>query len=155
MTAYPMSKRTQVSLPPIIASYVAGLIDGEGTITLSRRHANERRQLVVSIVSTEREILDWVLHQVGVGKVTNKRSVSPRHARSFTYSISNRQALALLREVGPFLRSYKRIRAGMAVKHYVALTPRNGKYNRALDAARTRFEADFLAVKADSVRLTT
>jgi hypothetical protein len=26
------------------AAYLAGLIDGEGTISLSRRHANERRQ---------------------------------------------------------------------------------------------------------------
>lgn len=145
-----MNKRSQKTLPPIAAAYVAGLIDGEGTITLSRRHANERRQLVVSIVSTERAILDWVLVQIGVGKLTRKRTVSPRHAPSFTYSVSNRQALALLRQVVPFLRSYKRIRAGMAVDHYVSVTPRNGRYSRAQDAARTQFEADFLAVRAGS-----
>ena len=150
-----MNKSSQKTLPPIAAAYVAGLIDGEGTITLSRRHANERRQLVVSIVSTERDILDWVLAQIGVGKVTNKRTVSPRHAPSFTYSVSNRQALALLRQVVPFLRSYKRVRAGMAVDHYVSVTPRNGRYNRAQDAARTQFEADFLAVKAGSTPLAT
>jgi hypothetical protein len=27
------------------AAYIAGLIDGEGTVTLTRRHVNERRQL--------------------------------------------------------------------------------------------------------------
>jgi hypothetical protein len=31
------------------AAYLAGLIDGEGTIALSRRHASEHRQLVLSI----------------------------------------------------------------------------------------------------------
>lgn len=148
-----MNKRSQKTLTPIDAAYVAGLIDGEGTITLSRRHANERRQLVVSIVSTERAILDWVLTHIGVGKVTSKRTTSPRHAPSFTFSVSNRQALALLRQVVPFLRSYKRIRAGMAVDRYVSVTPRNGRYNPAQDAARTQFEIDFLAVTAGSTRL--
>lgn len=53
-----------------IAAYVAGLIDGEGTITLSRRHANERRQLVVSIASTELSLLRFVLIQTETGKIT-------------------------------------------------------------------------------------
>jgi hypothetical protein len=48
-------------LSPEDAAYLGGLIDGEGTISLTRRHAGERRQLVVSISSTEACILDWVL----------------------------------------------------------------------------------------------
>ena len=40
------------------APYLAGLIDGDGTVTLARPHVNERRQLVVSISSTERELRD-------------------------------------------------------------------------------------------------
>ena len=35
------------------AACIAGLIYGEGTITLSRLHAREQRRLVVSIASTE------------------------------------------------------------------------------------------------------
>lgn len=35
------------------AAYIAGLIDGEGTVALARKHANENRQLAVSISSTE------------------------------------------------------------------------------------------------------
>lgn len=31
------------------AAYIAGLIDGEGTVTLTRKHRNENRQLCVSI----------------------------------------------------------------------------------------------------------
>jgi len=43
------------------AAYIAGLIDGEGTITLSKRHKNENRQLVISISNNEKDILDYVL----------------------------------------------------------------------------------------------
>jgi len=35
------------------AAYIAGVIDGEGTITLSKRHKNENRQLVMSISNNE------------------------------------------------------------------------------------------------------
>jgi hypothetical protein len=134
-------------LSPDIAAYLAGLIDGEGTITLSRRHSNECRQLVVSIVSTERELLQWVLDAGAAGKVTRKRTVSENHAPSFTFSVSNRQALTLLGQVAPWLRTYKRRRASLALKHYVSVTPRNGRYNQELRAAKTAFEADFLAIR--------
>jgi hypothetical protein len=40
------------AMPPTIAAYVAGLVDGEGTITLTRLHAGENRRLVVSIANT-------------------------------------------------------------------------------------------------------
>jgi len=129
------------------AAYLAGLIDGEGTITLSRRHSNERRQLVVSIVSTEREIVDWARETIGAGKVTRKRTSSIRHTPSFTFSISNRQALEVLRQTMPHLRSYKRRRAELALERYVSLTPRNGKYSPDLLAARQLFELRFLATK--------
>ena len=56
------------------AAYIAGLIDGEGTVTLSRRHLNENRQLVVSISITDRPLLEYVLNSVGAGKITNKKT---------------------------------------------------------------------------------
>jgi hypothetical protein len=146
-----MRKQFAKRLQPTDAAYLAGLIDGESTITLSRRHANERRQVVVSVVSTEREILTWILVAVGTGKVTRKRTVSSRHAPSFTYSISNRQALDLLEQAAPHLRSYKRHRARLVLDRYVALTPRNGKYSPDLSDARAQFEREFLALKPSTL----
>ncbi len=135
------------------AAYLAGLIDGEGTITLSHRHANERRHLVVSISSTERSLVQWALEASGVGKVTGKRTTSPKHAPGLTYSVSNRQALDLLHQLLPYLRSYKRQRAELAMEHYRALTPRNGKYTPAMAAAREEFERDFLGIVARTERV--
>ena len=133
------------------AAYLAGLLDGEGTIALSRRHANEHRHLVLSISSTEPELLRWAASATGVGKITRKRTVSERHATGLTYSVSNRQALSVLAQVAPFLRSYKRFRARLALDKYVELTPRNGKYSHELETRRRAFEAEFMALTARSV----
>lgn len=37
---------TRALFDPAVAGYIAGLIDGEGTITLTRVHRNENRRLV-------------------------------------------------------------------------------------------------------------
>jgi hypothetical protein len=147
-----MGYRTARTLSPIDAAYLAGLVDGEGTITLSRRHANESRQLVLSISSTEPALLDWALGATGVGKITRKRTVSERHAPGLTYSVSNRHAMAVLAQIAPNLRSYKRLRARLALDNYLSLTPRNGKYSAACAAARLQWETDFLSITADSDR---
>jgi hypothetical protein len=55
------------------AAYIAGLIDGEGTITLTRLHVGENRRLVVSIANTELALLGFVRDEVGVGKITRKK----------------------------------------------------------------------------------
>ena len=135
-------------LQPEIAAYIAGLIDGEGTITLSRLHAGENRRLVVSIANTERQILQFVLDQVRAGKITNKRVTSLRHAPSFCYAITSAQALDLLQQVLPWLLSYKRQRAELALRLYAVLTPRNGKYSQDLLERRREFEQEFLDLKA-------
>src|SRR5262245_10808703 len=102
-------------LSPESAAYIAGLIDGEGTVTLTRLHANENRRLVVSIANTELQLLEFVLQEVGAGKITRKRTTSDLHTPSFCYAVTSRQALWLLGEVVSQLRSYKRGRAELAL----------------------------------------
>ena len=132
------------------AAYIAGLIDGEGTITLIRKHKNENRQLSVSISSTEKNLLDYVKSVTGVGKITNKRTSKPHHAPSFAYAVYNRQALALLQQILPYLKSYKYKRAELILKDYLRLTPRNGKYTTELLAKKNAFERTVLTIKANS-----
>lgn len=54
------------------AAYIAGLIDGEGSITLTRKHRNENRQPAITISNTERILLEFVLRVTGAGKITRK-----------------------------------------------------------------------------------
>ena len=128
------------------AAYLAGLIDGEGTVTMSRLHARDRRQLIVSISSTEPGILGWVRQTVGAGKVTRKRVASVRHAPGLTFTAANRQALDLLGQTAMYLRSYKRMRAELALAKYVATTPRNGRYSPETARLRDEFESTILAL---------
>jgi hypothetical protein len=133
---------------PEVAAYIAGLVDGEGTVTLTRLHVSENRRIVVSIANTEYQLLRFVIDQVGAGKITRKKATSDRHTPSFCYAITSRQALALLFQIAPFLRSYKRQRAELALQRYVQLTPRNGKYTLDQLADRQEFERNFLAMNS-------
>ena len=74
MAAYRETRR----LAPEDAAYIAGILDGEGTISLSRRHRTDNRQLVVSIASTERQLLEYVQQVVGAGRIARKRTVRSR-----------------------------------------------------------------------------
>ena len=129
------------------AAYIAGLIDGEGTVTLSRRHRSENRQLVVSISNTDRPLLEYVLDTVGAGKITGKRTYQPQHTASYTYTISNRQALALLKQMLLYLKTYKAKRSDLILRDYVRLTPRNGHYSPEIKRARTDFEKKVMKIK--------
>jgi O-phosphoseryl-tRNA(Cys) synthetase len=129
------------------AAYIAGLIDGEGTVTLGRKHRNENRQLVVSISNNEIALLEFVLNSVRTGKITAKRKTRPHHANSYTYAVYNRQALALLEQVQPYLKTCKAKRAEIILRDYIRLTPRNGKYTDEQLRERKAFEKRVLAIK--------
>lgn len=132
------------------AAYIAGLLDGEGTVTLSRRHRGDARQLAVSIANTERRILEFVRARVGAGKITRKRVTAAHHTASCAYSISNRQALDLLRQLQPFLQSHKRERTQLVVEAYLRVVPRNGKSSALGVQLRREFETAFFAITSRS-----
>ncbi len=146
-----MIYQTVKKLAPRDVGYLAGLIDGEGTVTLSRRNLNKHRALVITISSTEMSILKYVQKIIGVGKITNKRIAKANHTPSFTYQVANRQALDILKQTAVFLRSYKRDRAGLAVQDYIRVTPRNGLYSAAQLQERNKFIDRFLAIRARTV----
>ncbi|MFL6646640.1 MAG: LAGLIDADG family homing endonuclease [Sulfurifustaceae bacterium] len=143
MAAYRQTR----TLTPQDAAYIAGIIDGEGTISLSRRHRNDNRQLVVSIASTERELLEYILQTVGAGRITKKRTASANHSPSATYVVDNRQAHSLLQQVAPYLRTYKAKRAELVLQNYLRLTPRNGKYSPTQQREREAFVTSFFQLQ--------
>jgi hypothetical protein len=141
MTRY----RTVSRLTSVDAAYIAGIIDGEGTITLTAMHREENRRLVIAISNTERALLEFIKGAIGAGRITNKRTYSQRHAPSYTYQIGARQALALLGQIAPYLRTYKSARADLLLRDYIRLTPRNGKYDLQTKLERKEFESKVLA----------
>jgi hypothetical protein len=148
-----MTYQTVKELSPLEAGYLAGLIDGEGTITLTRRNLNKHRALVITVSSTELSILKFVQKITGVGKITNKRITKANHTPSFTYQVANRQALEILKQTAEHLRSYKVERARLALQDYTRLTPRNGRYSPVQLQERTQFIEKFLGIRTGTLGL--
>jgi hypothetical protein len=117
-------------MTPTQAAYLAGLIDGEGSITLTRRHRKENRQLAI----------------VGAGRITRKRTYKEHHKPSGEYRVENRQALDLIRQIAPYLLTYKVHPADLVLSDYVRLTPRNGYYTPDIVRKRDAFIQKFLSL---------
>lgn len=131
------------SLSRVEAAYVARIIDGEGTVTLTYKQKNAQRHLGVTISGTEYVLMEYLLHTIGAGKITTKKIYKKNHSAAYSYQIFSRQALDVLRYTLPFLRTYKKQRALLALKHYTALTPRNGKYTPIMLKKRNLFIENF------------
>ena len=110
------------------AAYIAGIIDGEGTITLSVKQKGGTEHLAVTVSNTELPLLLYLSKVIGAGKVTNKKTYKAHHSLSYTYNLFNRQALDLLAQVGCYLKTYKAKRARLVLAHYISVTVRNGRY---------------------------
>jgi len=130
------------------AAYIAGIIDGEGTITLTRIHEKEHRRPCVTIASTDKELLDYI-QKLTNGTINSKKNYNPiRHKDSYTLCIKNKETvLTLLKNVSPFLRvDKKRNRALWILDNYEKVTLRNGKYNADLLEKKIIFEEKFFEI---------
>lgn len=139
-------------MSPPDAAYLAGLIDGEGTVTLARKHRNENRRISVSMCNTEIALVLAARRISGVGIISRKRRSSVKHAQAYVWAVWGRQALEILRQIQPWMRSYKAERAALALSEYVALTPRNGKYTARQREMRKSFETRLLALSPQRPR---
>lgn len=128
-------------------AYLAGFIDGEGTITLSRRNKGKNRQLAITISNNELKILEWIKSLTNVGTIVSKKIYSKKHNQSYTYHVFNRQALSLIKQLIPHLKSYKKKRAEFILSNYLNVTPRNGKYTKKMLKQKEKFENKFFKIK--------
>ena len=73
----------------------------------------------------------------------SKKIYNKRHAPTFFYKVTGRNALPLLKQLLPYLRTYKKERAKMILKNFLKLTPRNGKYSKKMLAKKKKFTRKF------------
>ena len=132
------------NLKSVEAAYIAAIIDGEGSVMLSRIHSNEYRQLVISISNCDKKMLEWIMKKIGLGKILPKKVYKKHYTPTFTYRIVAREALELLKQVTPYLLTYKKQRAEMVLKDLQRLTVRNGKYSPELLVEKRKFVEKFL-----------
>lgn len=91
------------------AAYLAGIIDGEGSITLTRMHESEHRRPCITISSTDMELLVYI-QSVNGGTIINKKNYKPSfHKDSYTLNIKTKSiVMNLLVHIYPYLRVDKK-----------------------------------------------
>lgn len=124
-------------------AYIAGLIDGEGSICLTRLKKNTRRAPSVSFPNTSLDLISKFKEICG-GVCSSKKTTKDNNTPSFHVQIRYDAALTLLRLVRPYMRRPKKCyRADLLLSDYKKVTSRNGKYTEALNKAREDFEYRF------------
>ncbi|MCW6060196.1 hypothetical protein LAV35_08130 [Clostridium sporogenes] len=130
-------------------AYIAGIIDGEGSIMLLKFHGNQFPSPCVSISSTTIELLEWMKDVTKIGTIKSKKNYNTeKHTDSFTYTIKYDDSINLLIEIEPYLViKNKKIRARLIIKKYKSVTPRNGKYSNEMLGAKEEFYKEFINIK--------
>lgn len=74
-----MTKRNDIS-------YLAGIIDGEGCISITHNKKRKSYRLRISITSTDKILLDWVQERYG-GYTYERKKQLPHHKRKYEWSL--------------------------------------------------------------------
>lgn len=127
-----------------IKYYIAGLIDGEGTITLSKIHKNNKfRSPVISCSSTSPELLEYLYRYYG-GSISKQKTYKEHHKKSWSWKITNHKAIKFCEDFkNTLIEPSKRRRAKLISDYYLPLTKRNGKYKPEEELAKLNFERIF------------
>jgi hypothetical protein len=97
-------------------AYMAGLVDGEGCIALFEYwHKNPkaidprgylRHKAVISVVNTNRAMLDWVAENFG-GRVRQNTYRAPPCKQCYTWEVAHRHAAEVIEAIQPYLIAKK------------------------------------------------
>jgi hypothetical protein len=87
------------------AAYIAGFLDGEGSIMLYRRKDRGKVELRITATNTHREILEWIMSTTGCGSIIAQGQPNPdKHYPAWHWRIKPSDCVALLEVVRPYLR---------------------------------------------------
>lgn len=129
-----------------IDAYAAGLIDGEGSVLLTKqsRH-NQFRAPVVSATSTTRPLLEFLVEYYG-GHIVPQKKRNDNYLPAWKWSIRYNKALNLLKQIIPYMREPNKVkRTKLLLSMYKKLTVRNGRYTSEQIQAKQQFESLFFS----------
>lgn len=132
-------------------SYLAGIIDGEGTVTLTKHHKNETPSPSVSVANNNLKLLRWIKVRTG-GTIVSKKKRKEHHRDSYAWTIKQNKAIRLLEEIKDFL-IIKWPQADLIIKKYKSVTHRAGKYSPQLLRKKMRLVAKIRKLNQRNQRL--
>ena len=83
------------------AAYLAGFLDGEGSIMLYRR--GNGAAMRISISNTNRPVLEWCQRATSVGAIVVAPRSNPRHKTAMMWMVNSQPAASILEQVLPYL----------------------------------------------------
>lgn len=126
-------------------AWLAGYVDGDGSITITKRSGRKFRSLIISIDSTDVELLDHVIKLVG-GSLIEKKRYKDHHRQCYTWRMSGaNNIIDLLQKISPYFKcKFKADRSKMILDKWRECTPSNGKYTKRIIELKQNFELEFL-----------
>ena len=87
-------------------AYLAGIIDGEGTITIFHYKRLNRYYLTVEVYNNSKELIDWLINNFGGDSRpihSASRLIQTNWKITYVWRISNNETLNFLKAVYPYL----------------------------------------------------
>ncbi|NJO31400.1 MAG: hypothetical protein HC874_30470 [Richelia sp. SL_2_1] len=94
-------------------AYLAGILDGEGNISLLKNRSRNPR-VRVQIANTDYRLIDWLISKTGVGNI-NTRPGTEKHKTAYTWICNNELAILILQQIRDYL-VIKQDRCDLAIK---------------------------------------
>lgn len=95
----------------IIISYIAGFMDGEGSIGIYRKKNNSDSKyyyrLGITIGNSDYEVLKWICDNLGIGKIYLKKKYEERFKNQYHWQVAGKEAEQFLQLIYPFLHIKK------------------------------------------------
>jgi len=136
-----MSKKT--TKIESIYSWTAGIVDGEGSVTLTHNHSGEYRSPVLSVANTCLEILLPLQRYFG-GIICNHGRQKRNYMIAYSWKITRADAIDVMHKLLPYIRHPKKSRRmKFIIRYYAKLTVRNGKYTKEQIRRKKQFEKEF------------
>jgi len=108
-------------LQPAELAYIAGVIDGEGTIGIYRLRSPSRYQMKLCISNTSWPLLEWIRERVGGALVCVAKATS-KHREGWQLVVSQYQAAPLLLGCREYLQ-VKQAQADLACVTWTSTDP--------------------------------
>ena len=109
-------------------SYIAGLVDGEGSISISKpTNSNNSFTLEVTVTNKDKQVISWLKESFGGGiRVKYKPEEKFYWSDCYGWKISAQKGLVFLKKILPFLRIKKR-QAELAIEFQESIRYMSGK----------------------------
>lgn len=96
------------------AAYLAGIVDGEGSVMLTSRK-NGGLNIALVVANTDLQLLTWILSTCAIGHIYRRTRESATHRTSYAWRCFSDSAVGLIRQLQPYLR-IKRTQADLAAR---------------------------------------